>query len=176
MAWSLEFIEFIILAGLAIASAILTLEAREIIYGLFYFGIFTIAVGGLYILLNAGYLAMFQMAIYAGAIVVLVFFAIMLVRRKEGVPLCSSPSIKAKIGGAILSILLIILMLYFVLQYPWVQAVTLPVVNPGDIFYILMSNQLLSFELIAVLSTATIIGGVALVRNDIEIEESEEGH
>lgn len=171
MAWSLEFIEFIILAGLAIASALLTLEAREIIYGLFYFGVFTIAVGGLYILLNAGYLAMFQMAIYAGAVVVLVFFAIMLVRRKEGVPLCSSPTIKSKLGSALLSILFIIFLLYFVMQYPWATAVTLPVVNPGDIFYVLIHNQLLSFELIAVLSATTIIGGVALVREDEEIEE-----
>lgn len=75
---------FVALAVLTIASAILALEARELVYGAIALGMSFIGVAALFILLSAPYLAMFQVAVYIGAVVVLILFTIMLVRRERG--------------------------------------------------------------------------------------------
>jgi len=77
-------IAFLALSGLVIASAVFALEARELIYGAVGLGLSLIGIAGLFILLGAEYLAMFQIAVYVGAVVVLILFTIMLVQREHG--------------------------------------------------------------------------------------------
>jgi NADH-quinone oxidoreductase subunit J len=76
-------ITFIILATITILSAILALQAKELIYGAIALAISFIGIAGFFVFLDAPYLAMLQIAIYVGAIVVLILFTIMLVRREE---------------------------------------------------------------------------------------------
>jgi NADH:ubiquinone oxidoreductase subunit 6 (subunit J) len=77
-------IAFLALGGLIIVSAIFALEARELIYGAVWLAFSLIGVAGLFVLLGAEYLAMFQISVYVGAVVVLILFTIMLVRRESG--------------------------------------------------------------------------------------------
>ena len=77
-------IAFLALSGLIIASAIFALEAKELIYGAIGLAFSLIGVAGVFILLGAEYLAMFQIAVYVGAVVVLILFTIMLVQRESG--------------------------------------------------------------------------------------------
>ena len=72
---------FIVLAAVTIIGAILALQARELIYGAVALAISFIGVAGFFVSLDAPYLAMLQIAIYVGAIVVLILFTIMLVSR-----------------------------------------------------------------------------------------------
>jgi len=73
---------FVALAAVTIIGAILALQARELIYGAVALAISFIGVAGFFVSLDAPYLAMLQIAIYVGAIVVLILFTIMLVRRE----------------------------------------------------------------------------------------------
>jgi NADH-quinone oxidoreductase subunit J len=75
---------FIVLTTITLLAAILALQAKELIYGAIALGISFIGIAGLFILLDAPYLAMLQIAIYVGAVVVLILFTIMLVRREVG--------------------------------------------------------------------------------------------
>ena len=77
-------IAFLALSGLVVVSAILALEAKELIYGAIWLAFSLIGVAGLFILLGAEYVAMFQIAVYVGAVVVLILFTIMLVQRERG--------------------------------------------------------------------------------------------
>jgi len=79
--FSTEFI-FLALAALTLISAIIALEAKEIVYGAFALGVMFLGVAGLFILLDANYLAMFQISVYIGAVVVLLLFTIMVVPRE----------------------------------------------------------------------------------------------
>lgn len=74
---------FILLAAVTIIAAILALQAKELIYGAIALGISFIGVAGFFVFLDAPYLAMLQIAVYVGAVVVLILFTIMLVRREE---------------------------------------------------------------------------------------------
>jgi NADH:ubiquinone oxidoreductase subunit 6 (subunit J) len=72
---------FVILAAVTIIGSILALQAKEIIYGAVALAVSFIGVAGFFVFLDAPYLAMLQIAIYVGAVVVLILFTIMLVRR-----------------------------------------------------------------------------------------------
>ncbi len=74
---------FILLAVVTLLAAIMALQAKELIYGAISLAISFIGIAGFFVFLDAPYLAMLQIAIYVGAVVVLILFTIMLVRREE---------------------------------------------------------------------------------------------
>jgi len=76
-------IAFVILTIVTITAAIMALHAKELIYGAVSLAVSFIGIAGFFALLDAPYLAMLQIAIYVGAVVVLILFTIMLVRRDQ---------------------------------------------------------------------------------------------
>jgi NADH:ubiquinone oxidoreductase subunit 6 (subunit J) len=71
---------FIAVAVLTVGTAILALEARELIYGAIALAISMLGIAGFFLLLDAPFVAMFQIAVYVGAVAVLIIFTVMLVR------------------------------------------------------------------------------------------------
>ena len=63
--------------------AILAVELKDILYAILSFCGMCITVGALFWILNAPYVAVFQLLVYAGAIVALFIAAVMLTTRKE---------------------------------------------------------------------------------------------
>jgi NADH:ubiquinone oxidoreductase subunit 6 (subunit J) len=70
---------------LTLLLAILTVEIKNILYAAITFGGMCTAIGALYWLLNAPYVSVFQLLIYAGAVVTIFLAAIMLTTRKESI-------------------------------------------------------------------------------------------
>ncbi len=66
-----------------VGSAILALEADEIIYGAIGLAGSLFGVAMLFFLLDAPYVAVFQIAVYIGAVAVLILFTVMLVRQEK---------------------------------------------------------------------------------------------
>src|SRR5919112_956487 len=71
---------FIAVAVLTVGTAIIALEARELIYGAISLAISMLGIAGFFLLLDAPFVAMFQIAVYVGAVAVLIIFTVMLVR------------------------------------------------------------------------------------------------
>src|ERR671932_1818951 len=71
---------FIAVAVLTVGTAIMALEARELIYGAISLAISMLGIAGFFLLLDAPFVAMFQIAVYVGAVAVLIIFTVMLVR------------------------------------------------------------------------------------------------
>ncbi len=65
--------------------AISTIELKDIVYALISFCGMCISIGALFWLLDAPYVAVFQILVYAGAVVTIFLAAIMLTRRKESI-------------------------------------------------------------------------------------------
>jgi NADH:ubiquinone oxidoreductase subunit 6 (subunit J) len=82
---------FVLLAAVTLIAAVLALQARELIYGAIALGISFIGIAGFFVFLDAPYLAMLQIAVYVGAVVVLILFTIMLVRREQSDELLDRP-------------------------------------------------------------------------------------
>jgi NADH:ubiquinone oxidoreductase subunit 6 (subunit J) len=71
---------FIAVAVLTVGTAIIALEVRELIYGAVALAVSMLGIAGFFLLLDAPFVAMFQIAVYVGAVAVLVIFTVMLVR------------------------------------------------------------------------------------------------
>ena len=76
-------VAFIGLSVLTVGSALFALESREIIYGAISLAISMLGIAGFFILLDSTFVAMFQIAVYVGAVAVLVIFIVMLVRTQS---------------------------------------------------------------------------------------------
>jgi len=75
---------FLAFAFVTIIAAILAIEARDLVYGAVSLGVSFLGVAGLFILLDASYVAAFQISVYIGAVVVLILFTVMLVGPAKG--------------------------------------------------------------------------------------------
>ena len=73
---------FLALSVLTIGSAIAALEMRSLIYGSIALMASLAGIAGFFLLLDATFVAMFQIAVYVGSIAVLILFTVMLVRRE----------------------------------------------------------------------------------------------
>jgi NADH-quinone oxidoreductase subunit J len=68
-----------------LAFAIFTIELKNLLYAVLSFSAMCITIGAIYWLLNAPYVALFQVLIYAGAVVTLFLAALTLTRLKESI-------------------------------------------------------------------------------------------
>lgn len=73
---------FLALSVVTIGSAIVALEIRSLIYGSIALMIALSSIAGFFLLLDAPFVAMFQLSVYVGSIAVLILFTVMLVRRE----------------------------------------------------------------------------------------------
>ena len=73
----------VVFVGMAVATvggAVSALESREIVYGAISLAFSFFGVAGIFFLLDAPFVAVFQITVYIGAVAVLVIFTVMLVR------------------------------------------------------------------------------------------------
>lgn len=73
----------IMLMGLTIVLAVATLEVKKLLYAVLSFCGMCISIGALYWLLDAHYIAVYQLLVYAGGIVTLFIAALTLTTLKE---------------------------------------------------------------------------------------------
>lgn len=79
---TIQFSIFLGLTFITLSSAVGVILLQNIVYSAFLLGLTLIAIAGLFLLLNADFLAAVQVLIYVGAINVLILFGIMLVDKK----------------------------------------------------------------------------------------------
>lgn len=73
---------FAVVAGGAVLTALLALLSREVVHTIVWIGGFFIALASVYFLLQADFLGVLQLAVYAGAVTILLLFAVMVVKKR----------------------------------------------------------------------------------------------
>ncbi len=157
---------FYLFAGFAIACAISMVYHKNPLYSaISLVGVF-IALSCIYVTLAAPFIAAVQILIYAGAIMVLVVFVIMLLNLDEDKPLDRLRYLYA-VGGGLGLILLVqtFFIFYAVMKAPQ-QAVNMDetVGKTMSIGQGMYTEYLLPVEIVGVLLLMAIIGGVVLAR------------
>ena len=157
---------FFLFAGFAIACAISMVYHKNPLYSaVSLVGVF-IALSCIYITLAAPFIAAVQVLIYAGAIMVLVVFVIMLLNLDDDRPLNRLRYLYA-VGGGLGLILLVqtFFVFYAVMRAPKqdvnVEQTAGKTMSIGQAMY---TEYLLPVEIVGVLLLMAIIGGVILVR------------
>ena len=72
---------FYLIAAIAVVSAAAVVLKRNVMHSALFLALFLLSVAGLFILLDADFLAAVQIILYAGGVMVLILFAIMLTHR-----------------------------------------------------------------------------------------------
>lgn len=129
---------------------------------------FVIAV--LYLLLRAQFIAIIQITVYAGAIMVLFLFVIMLLNLSED-NLFKWKLTSAKSIAALLGIAMLVEVLYFVTYFTSTSGISPKAESMGtveSIGKVLFKNYLFPFEITSLLLLAAIVGAILLAKKKFE--------
>ena len=156
---------FWIIVGLTIGSAILVVQSKKLVYSAYALLFTLFGVTGLYVFLWADFLAVVQVVVYIGGILVLIIFGIMLTNKITSVNI-SNTSVQKNIGYLVL-IIFISGLGYMVANTPWSSvANSEPVQTTDAIGRLLMIDYLLPFEAASLLLLGALIGATTLSRKD----------
>ena len=164
----MEQLTFYGLAILAIVSAVATIVSRNAMYSVLSLVVTFFAIAGLYLLLNAEFVAIVHIIVYAGAIMVLFLFVVMMLNLNTVTSIVSNGPV-----GRYLSALAGLGMAG-ILGYA-VMKITLPAAGTGiatEIGFVkvlgkmLFNEYLLPFELTSVLLIATMVGVIVLTKKE----------
>lgn len=174
-----QFVTFAILAVMMIGSALGVVLLSNIVYSAFLLGGVFISISGLYLLLNADFVAAAQILVYVGAVNVLILFAIMLVNKTEEFAEIKGRWIR-KVSTGLVCAGLFALLGTMVLSTPWALSTTSPAVIENTVLEIgkhFFSDYLLPFEVASVLLLIAMVGAIILARRDFipTVTETDEG-
>ncbi len=152
LAEGVQLVTFGILTAMMIGGALGVVLLENIVYSAFLLGIVFVSMSGMYILLNAAFVAAAQVLVYVGAVTVLILFGIMLVNKRQPfAPMRRAWLGRVATGGVCAG--LFALLTVSVLNTPW-DLSTEPVAGDDAIVEIgkhFFSDYLLPFELASVL-------------------------
>lgn len=163
---TLELVLFLILAVVAIAAAVGMLQSKNTIYAALFLVITMGSLAVLYLLLQAPFIAMAQVTVYAGAIMVLFLFVIMLLGAEDTGQ--QESIVWQKPLAYLLGVLLLLEAGYIFLFRSGVietaEEVALDFGSPEHIGTVLYSQYLMPFEVTSIVLLVAIIGAIVLSR------------
>jgi len=155
---------FVLIAGVAVGSALGLVLKRNPIHGALFLVVNLGTVAVLYLTLGAQFLAVAQVAVYAGAIMVLFLFAIfVLIPGKEETG--PDPRRGARVLAVPVGALLFLLLVFVVVgRWSGVASTGGPSGSVGALARLLFTSYLFPFELTSVLLLAAMVGVMLLAR------------
>ena len=158
-------IAFWVIVGITVGSAFMVVQSKSLLYSAYALLFTFIGVTGLYTFLWADFLAVVQIVVYVGGILVLIIFGIMLTNKITSVNISNTSMQKSM--GAVVVIAFIGLLGYMILSTPWL---VLSNAEPSDttsaIGRLLLMDYLLPFEAVSLLLLGALIGATTLSRKD----------
>ena len=174
LAEGVQIVSFGILGVMMIGTALGVVLLPKIVHSAFLLAGVFISISGLYILLNADFVAAAQILVYVGAVNVLILFAIMLVNKQEEYPELAGRKLFGRtirqLATAVVCLGLFALLGTMVLVTPWSLDSTSPAVIDNTIVALgehFFSDYLLPFELASVLLLMAMVGAIILARRDL---------
>jgi len=172
---------FYLMAFITLSSAIFVAASKSLVRSIFMFFITLFAIAGLYVLALADFVAITQVVIYVGGILVLILFAFMLSGREtlDALQKQQKQFISAnKIAATFLAAIFFIVLLNMVLKVdadhlPWItnaiqtkNVITPTNITTDNIGINLMTRYLLPFEAISILLMMALVGAAHLSRKE----------
>ena len=173
---TLNLIFFLILSLIAVATAVGMLLSRNAIYSALFLVLNFITVAVFYLLLGAPFIAMSQITVYAGAIMVLFLFVIMLLGA-ESLPKAEVLPWQKPLAGILAVALAVEATFLFITRARPAGDIVPPAdtVNMMDSLremgMMLFNQYLLPFEVTSVLLLVAMVGAIALVRKERRVHQ-----
>lgn len=159
---------FYILATITLGTAVMTVLSKNPIHSAVYMIICFFSISGHFLMLNAQFLAVVNIVVYAGAIMVLLLFTLMLMNLSEQLEPKKKiiSRIAAAISGCLFAVLLLAVLLKSTPVIETYKAEGLDYQSVHVIGQVLLNEYLLPFEFISVLLISAMIGAVLISKKE----------
>lgn len=164
---------FLFFTLILITAAVLVVVNRNPVYCAIFLIIAFFAIAGLYFLLGAPFLSIVQIIVYAGAIMVLFLFVIMLLNLRQEIRLPIGRYYQI-IFGALLSLILLVQLIFFVISGYRLRTVIPERSFSGTVENLglaLFNKYLYPFEIASVLLLVGMLGAIVLGRKKLPKDE-----
>lgn len=159
---------FFYLAGIIVLTSILVVALRNPVYSALSLLIMFFHVAGLYVTLHAEFVAAVQIIVYAGAILVLYLFVVMLLNVKREDRYHAQLPLGALLGITLLTeVVLLLLHQSDTARPPVSGAAAHAVGNTEAIGRVLYSTYVFPFEVASLILLVAMIGAIVLAKRDL---------
>jgi NADH-quinone oxidoreductase subunit J len=167
-------IAFYTLAACILGFAVLVVSTKDTVHSVLFLVLDFLFVAALYVLLGAPFLGAIQVLVYAGGIVVLYLFVVMLVNLKRPPEAHQDPRRRAKLGFALAAAVLVELAAiagYGSASPAQVMAPSPPIGpmagNTEHVGWLLYTSYLIPFEIASMLLLVAMIGAIVLAKREL---------
>lgn len=162
----MERVIFYILALVMIVFAFMTVTSRKMLRAVVYLLFVLAGIAGIYFLVDYTFMAAVQLAVYAGGVIVLIIFSVLLVHHIE-LRLETSKLSQRLVSGA-LSLFGLGVTLYAIYTYDFIPAdsrepIEIAVIGRGMLSYG-DGGFILPFEVISILLVAVMVGAIVIAK------------
>jgi NADH-quinone oxidoreductase subunit J len=154
---------FYLFAAVTVVSAFFVVTTRNIVHSAFFLLFTLFGVAGIYVLLGADFVAIVQLVVYIGGILILILFGVMLTNKITNVDIKTGTFqlMPAAIGVGLLGGILIAALT----STEWRTFDTLiPETTATGLGFLLMSEYILAFELLGIILLVALVGAASMAR------------
>jgi len=168
-----EAIAFYILSAFILGFAVMVVTTRDTVHSVLFLVLDFLFVAALYVMLNAPFLAVIQVLVYAGGIVVLYLFVVMLVNLKRPPEAHRDPNRRTSLGFGLAAAVLLEVGAIGVYGYArpapaFPAAAAMPVTgNTEQVGWMLYTSYLIPFEIASMLLLVAMIGAIILAKREL---------
>jgi len=170
-----EAIAFYFISACILGFAVLVISTKDTVHSVLFLVLDFLFVAALYVLLGAAFLAAIQILVYAGGIVVLYLFVVMLVNLKRPPEAHSDPHRQTRLGFGMAAAVICELGLVALYSMgkpvvPLASAATaaIPVSgNTEQVGWLLYTSYLIPFEIASMLLLVAMIGAIVLAKREL---------
>ena len=170
-----EAVAFYTIAAFILGFAIMVISTKDTVHSVLFLVLNFLFVAALYVLLGAQFLAVIQILVYAGGIVVLYLFVVMLVNLKRPPEAHQDPHRMTKVGFGLAAAVLVELGAIAVYGSVVPAAPVAPVAvaavpvsgNTEQVGWLLYTSYLIPFEIASMLLLVAMIGAIVLAKREL---------
>ena len=170
---------FLFLAMLTVASAVAAVTARQLVHGALYLAGAFAGLALIYLGLGAQFIGLIQILVYVGAVAILIVFAILLTRSSESASAARwgrAPWVGLTLAAVVFGALAVAILGSETAQSPpWPAQSVSTDATVEDIGRSLMTEHVVALEVIGLLLTVALIGGVLIALDEGRNPEQRSG-
>jgi NADH-quinone oxidoreductase subunit J len=155
-------VAFYALATLCLAAAAGVIFQKNLVHSALCLALTFVGIAGLYVLLQADYLAAVQLLVYNGAVAIMIVIGVMLTQ--HGDMANSNPANSLVIPAAVVSIALLAVSGWAVYATKWTISSQTPAISLEAISKLLFNDYAVAFEAAAVLLLVAMVGAITLAK------------
>ena len=149
-----------LMSALIVVSAVWVVVVRNLFRAALSLGLVLVGVAGLFVILEADFLAFVQILVYVGAILTLVVFAIMLTAKLNLPDATTTP--RQPLAAALVAGGLFLVLVTAILRVSWPTTPIAKAVTPPQLGQELVTTLVLPFEVISLIFVGVIVGAIAV--------------